>query len=166
LRAAPETDPVLAKIREVIAVTAFHPAPPRPLFEPDGRRLAVPMPELIAETERRLMVPMPSWLRAGYQSCNGYAGPYGVGVLYPLDGSEGVGDFTLFLREQGWAPKWLQWAIVFGHIRGSGSMTTHSVALGGHLVEWCYGDGDLFTVLEGGLIDLWRRIQTEWDAVG
>jgi hypothetical protein len=94
---APQNDPNLARIRAVITVTAFHPPPLRPLFEPDGRRLAVPMPELIANTERRLAVAMPPWLRAVYLSCNGFSGPYGECYLYPLDGSEGVGDFTLFL---------------------------------------------------------------------
>jgi hypothetical protein len=162
--APPEADPVLAQIRAVIAVTAFHPPPLRPLFEPDGRRLAVPLTELVEDTERRLGVAMPPWLRAIYHSCNGFAGPYGVGILYHL-GSEGAADFTLFLREQPWSPPWLKRAIVFGYVGGSGSTTTHSVALDGKLVEWCYGDGAKFTVPEGDLFDLWRRIQASWDAL-
>jgi hypothetical protein len=163
--AVPEADPVLAKIREVITVTKVNPAPWRPLFEPDGRQLRVPMTELIAEVERKLGVPMPPWLREVYLSCNGFLGPYGECYLYPLDGREGVGDFTLFLREEDWSPPWLNRAIVFGYIGGSGSTTAHSVALDGRLIEWCIGDGDKFTALEGGLLELWRQIQARWDAV-
>jgi hypothetical protein len=73
---------------------------------------------------------------------------------------------SLFLREQGWSPPWLTRAIVFGFVGGSGSLTTHTVALDGRLVEWRYLDGDRFTVPEGDLFDLWGRIQASWDALG
>jgi hypothetical protein len=164
--AIPETGTILARIRESIRVEKFYPPPLRPLFEPDGRRLHVPMTELLAAVERKLGVPMPLWLREVYQTCNGFSGPYDVCILYPLDGNAGVGDFTLFLRDQDWSPPWLTRAIVFGFIAGSGSTTAHSVALDGQLIEWCYGDGDKYRVLEGGLFELWRRIQARWDAVG
>jgi hypothetical protein len=160
---SPETDPVLANIRRVIRVKKFYPPPLRPLFEPDGRRLQIPMPELIADVERQLNVPMPPWLREVYLSCNGFSGPTDECYLYPLHGREGVGEFTLFLREQEWAPAWLECAIVFGYIGGSGSTTAHTVALDGQLIEWCYGDGERYTVLEGGLLDLWGKIQARWD---
>jgi hypothetical protein len=163
--AVPGDNPVLAKIRAAVTVSDCNPAPLRPLFEPDGRHLRVPLTELIAGVERKLGVPMPPWLREVYLACNGFLGPAGVCLLYPLDGREGVGDFTLFLREQDWAPPWLKRAIVFGYIGGSGSTTTHTVALDGLLIEWCYGDGEKFTVLEGGLFELWRRIQVRWDDV-
>jgi hypothetical protein len=163
----PEADPTRARIRQAITVTDFNPAPLRPLFEPDGRRLRVPMPELIAAVERKLAVGFPPWLREVYLCCNGFLGPSGECVLYPLDGSEGVGDFTLFLRGQAWSPPWLKRAVVFGHIRGDGSLTTHSVALDGQLAEWCYLHGDRFTVLAGSLFELWRQIQADWEeAVG
>jgi hypothetical protein len=165
LKAVPETDPIIARIRAVITVTEFHPAPLRPLFEPDGRRLRVPMTELIEDVERRLAVPMPSWLRTIYLCCNGFSGPYGVGTLYHLDGDEGVLDFTLFLRTQEWSPPWLKRAIVFGDTGAGGSITTHWAALDGQLIEWCYGDGAAFTVLEPDLFALWRRVQEGWDAV-
>jgi hypothetical protein len=163
--AAFEPDSVLAKIREVITVTDFNPSPLRPLYEPNGQRLRVPMTELIAEVERRLGVPMPPWLRKVYLHCNGFLGPTRECILYPLDGTEGVGEFTLFLREQDWSPPWLERAIVFGYIGGSGSTTAHSAALDGQLIEWCYGDGEVFTALQGGLFDLWRRIQARWDDI-
>jgi hypothetical protein len=121
------------------------------------------MPELIAAVEQKLAVAMPPWLREVYLSCNGFLGPAGVCCLYRLDGPEGVGDFTLFLREQDWAPPWLQRAIVFGYIGGSGSTTSHTVALDGRLIEWCYGDGDQYRALNGGLFALWRQIQAQWD---
>jgi SMI1/KNR4 family protein SUKH-1 len=151
-------NPVLTRIRKVIAVKAFHPPPLRPLFEPDGRRLTVPMTDLIAEVERKLGVPMPPWLREIYRHCNGFTGPYGRDVLYRLDGSQGVVEFTLAIRAQDWAPPWLSRAIIFGATGGTGSMTTHTVALDGQLVMWCYGDGEKFTVPEGDLFDVWDRI--------
>jgi hypothetical protein len=164
--AVAETDPVRARIRAVITVEQFLPTPPRPLLGPDGRQVLYSQEELIADVERKLSVAMPPWLREVYLACNGFLGPFGVCYLYHLDGSEGVGDFTLFLREQEWAPRWLARAIVFGYIGGSGSTTTHTAALDGQLIEWCYGDGEAFRALEGGLFELWRRIQEEWDDLG
>src|SRR5262249_53754823 len=138
----PETDPVRARIRQAISVTEFLPPPLRPVFEPDGQRLRVPMAELIADAERKLGVAMPPWLREVYLGCNGFLGPSGECFLYPLDGNQGVGDFPLFLREQAWSPPWLKRAIVFGYVRGTVSLTTHSVALDGQLIEWRYLDGE------------------------
>ena len=161
--ALPETDPIRAKIRKAITVTDFNPAPLRPLFEPDGRRLRVPMAELIADVERKLGVPMPPWLRKVYLSCNGFLGPYGECILYPLHGSEGVTEFNLFLREMEWAPAWIALAIVFGYVGGSGSLTTHTVALDGELVEWTYLDGEKVERPAGDLFAVWRGIQAQWD---
>jgi hypothetical protein len=161
--AVKESDPVLAKIRKAIRVTDLNPAPLRPLFEPDGRQLRVPMAELIERVEQKLGVSMPPWLREVYLSCNGFLGPYRECILYPLDGSEGVEEFTQFLRDENWAPPWLNRAIVFGYTGGSDSTTAHSVVLDGQLVEWCYADGAKFSVVEGDLFDLWRRLQAEWD---
>src|SRR5262245_26287648 len=163
---SPEPNPLLAKIREAIVVTKFIDPPPRPLFDADGRRQSIPMDELIAETEWKLGVPMPPWLRTIYQNCNGFTGPYGEGILYRLDGDgdEGVAGFTLFLREMDWAPPWISRAIVFGYLGGSGSITTHSVALAGKLVEWCYGDGDQYREVGGELFDMGRRVQAAWCA--
>ncbi len=148
---SPEPDPMRARIREAIRVEQFYPPPSRPL------------PEAIADTERKLGVPMPPWLREVYLCCNGFSGPTDECYLYPLEGGKSVANFTLFLRGEEWAPAWLNRAIVFGYTGGSGSGTTHAVALDGRLIEWCYGDGDQFTVLDGGLFALWRRIQAEWD---
>jgi hypothetical protein len=158
-----ETDPVRARIHAVIAVEEFLSPPLRPLWESDGCRLRVPMPDLIAAAERQLGVLMPPWLREVYLSCNGFLGPTRECYLYPLDGREGVGDFTLFLRQQDWAPPWLERAVVFGYIGGSGSTTTHTAALDGRLIEWCYGDGDKFRVPEGDLFEVWHQIQARWD---
>src|SRR4051794_33842916 len=99
---APQLDPVLARISQLVAVEAFHPAPLRPLFEPDGRRLRVPMAELIGRTERVLGVPFPGWLRAVYLRCNGFRGPVGSCSLRRLDGEDGVLEFNLFLRTRDW----------------------------------------------------------------
>ena len=85
----PKLDPVLARISEVIAVEEFHPAPLRPLYEPDGRRLRIPMAELIERTERELGVPFPDWLREVYLACNGFSGLIGVCSMFRLDGQDG-----------------------------------------------------------------------------
>src|SRR5687767_14248689 len=87
-----QPDPVLARIKEVMVVDEFYPAPLRPLFEPDGRRLRVPMADLIEQTERGLGVPFPDWLRAVYLSCNGLRGTC---ALLSLDGVSGVLEFNL-----------------------------------------------------------------------
>jgi len=104
--AMPERDPLLARIKTVTLVEAFHPAPLRPLFEPDGSRIRVPMTTLIEQTERGLGVPFPEWLRTVYLHCNGFRGPVGSCSLRRLDGDDGVLKFNLFLREQEWAPSW------------------------------------------------------------
>ena len=121
------------------------------------------MIELIEDLEQRLNVPMPEWLRTIYLHCNGFSGPFNEGILYPPDGEGGVRDFTLFLREQDYSPSWIQRAIVFGYVAGSGSITTHSAALDGKLIEWCYADGEKYRALDGDLFNLWERIQSNWD---
>ncbi len=172
-----EARTIRAKIREVIQVTEFYEPPFRPLFEPDGSgqirplfgsdgsRLRMSMVELIDDVERSLGVSMPDWLRTVYLGCNGFGGQYSGNVLSQLDGDAGVRDFTQFLRKQDFSPPWIHRAIVFGHLQGSGSITTHSVALDGQLLEWCYGDGAEYTVLEPDLLALWRRLQEVWDSV-
>jgi hypothetical protein len=132
---ARDSDPVRSRIRQLIPVTAFHPAPLRPLFEPDGRRLRVPMTELIEDVERRLAVPFPEWLRIIYGSCNGFTGPIGLCSLFPLDGDGGVLKFNQFLRAQDWSPPWVKQGIVFMDRRSSWSINTHWAALDGKLVE-------------------------------
>jgi len=147
----PEPDPVLSKIRAVIEVTACNPAASRELIDDD--------------VEWRLAAPFPGWLRTVYRSCNGFCGPTGVRYLYPLDGRDGVLELNLFLRDEDWAPPWLNRAIVFSDNGAGGSITTHWVALDGALIQWCYGDGADFTVLDCDLFELWRREQERWDAV-
>jgi hypothetical protein len=145
----PEANDVLSQIRAVIEVTAWEPAKPK----------------LLDEVEQRLVVPFPDWLRSVYHYSNGFCGPTGVRYLYPLDGRDGVLEFTLFLREEDWSPKWLQRAIVFSDNGAGGSITIHWAALDGQLIEWCYGDGADFRILESDLLALWKREQERWDAV-
>ena len=145
----PDPDSVLSKIRAVIEVTAVNPAASR---------------ELIDDAERRLDVAFPEWLRAIYRSCNGFCGPTGVRYLYPLEGRDGVVEFTLLLRDAEWSPPWLNRAIVFSDNGAGGTITTHWAVLDGNLIEWCYGDGAEFTVLECDLLGLWRRDQCLWNA--
>jgi hypothetical protein len=140
---------VLSKIRAVMEVTSCQPGA---------------APELIAEVERGLGVPFPAWLRDIYCACNGFCGPTGVVYLYRLDGSEGVLEFTLFLRGE-WALPWLERAIVFSDNGLGGSITTHWVALDGQLIEWCYGHGGDYTVLDYDLFEVWRREQEFWDEI-
>jgi hypothetical protein len=160
-----DPDAVRDRIREAINVTKFYPAPPRPLFDARGHRELVPMGELITDAEQRLGVPFPPWLRAVYECCNGFATYTGECILYPLHGSEGVTEFNLFLREQEWRPSWIGRAIVFGYVGGSGSLTTHTVALDGELVEWCYNHGDDVERTSPDLFAVWRRVQSDWDSV-
>jgi hypothetical protein len=160
---SPGPDPVLARITDVITVEELHPAPLRPLFEPDGRRLRVPMAEPIERTERDLGLPFPDWLKAVYLSCNGFSGPIGVCSLLGLDGPGGVAGYTLFLRSQESSPAWLQRAIVFSHRRVSWSIDTHWAARDGDLVEWAPGEGPSPTILEPDLFALWRREQEQAD---
>lgn len=145
-------------IREAIVVTTFYPAPKR-------RGTAVPLTELIEDAERRLGVAFPSWLRPVYEACNGFATHTDECVLYPLHGPEGVTEFNLFLRESEWAPSWISRAIVFGYVGGSGSITTHTVALDDRLVEWCYNEGEGVRRTDGDLFAVWRRVRAEWDDV-
>jgi hypothetical protein len=148
--APPKPDPVLSQIRVAIEVTACNPAPSLKLIE---------------EVERRLGVPFPEWVRGVYRSCNGFCGPTGVRYLYPLDGRDGVLELTLFLRNEDWSPPWLKRAIVFGDNGVGGSITTHWLALDGKLIQWCYGDGTDFSILNCDLFALWSREQALWDAV-
>lgn len=164
--AAPDLHAMRDRICEAIAVKQFYDAPPRPLFDASGRRELVPMTDLIADSEQRLGVPFPPWLRAVYECCNGFATDTGECVLYPLHGSEGVTEFNLFLREQEWQPSWISRAIVFGYVGGGGSLTTHTVALDGELVEWCYNEGESVRRISPDLFAVWRRIQADGEAVG
>jgi hypothetical protein len=158
-----ELDPVLAKISERIAVEEFHLPPLRPLFEPDGRRLRVPMAELIERTEQRLGVPFPDWLRAVYLHCNGFSGPIGVCSLFRLDGEDGILEFNLFLRSREWAPSWFPRAILFMDRRVSWSINTHWAALDGKLIEWEPQEGEKYTELRCDLFALWEREQRQMD---
>jgi hypothetical protein len=146
----PQTDSIIAEIRSVLEVTAFNPAPEQ---------------SLIDDVERSLGVQLPQWLRAVYRSCNGFQGPTGTNYLYPLDGHDGVLEFTLFLRKEEWAPAWIERAIIFGDNGVGGSIITHWVALDGRLIEWCIGDGDRYALVENDLFALWKREQERWDAV-
>ena len=142
---------ILARIRSVMKVTNVNP----------------PATEAMVEgVEEALGVAFPPWLRRIYRACNGFSGPTGVHYLWPLDGREGVQEFTLFLRAEEYWPDWLDRAIVFSDNGLGGSITVHWAALNGNLVEWCYGDSERFDVLEFDLFELWRREQARWDAVG
>ena len=85
--------------------------------------------------------------------------------LLPLSGSEGVVEFTEFLRSEDWSPPWLKRAVVFGSNEGSGTCAVNFVALDGCLIEWCLGDGAEFRRFDGTVYDLYRREQAGWDAI-
>src|SRR5262245_58065153 len=128
---SPNPDQILSQIRAVMEVTSF--------YSPASS-------ELIEEVERRLAVNFPEWLRRVYLACNGFSGPTGVSYLYPLDGHDGVLEFTQFLREEDWSPPWLSRAVGFGENGAGGSITTHWLVMDGNLIEWCYGHGADYTV--------------------
>lgn len=140
-------DPSLSSVRNVMEISAHEPPTDIALLE---------------ETERQLGVTFPDWLRVLYLSCNGFAGPTGVRYLYPLDGPDGVLSFTKFVRDE-WRLPWLRRAIIFGDNGLGGSITVHWAALDGRLIEWCYGDGGEYTVLDFDLLELWAREQQNWN---
>ena len=117
----------------------------------------------IAAAETRVGVVFPQWLRNLYLACNGFRGPTQWEYLLPLEGCEGLVEFTQFLRAEEWAPPWLARAVVFGSDTGSLSLTTHFVALDGALVTWTFGDGPVFVEFDGTVYDLYRREQALWD---
>ena len=117
---------------------------------------------MIDAAEGALGVPLPDWLREIYLACNGFRGPTDVRYLYPLDGREGVAEFTFFLRTE-WSLPWLSRAIVFSDNGVGGTCTVHWAALDGMLIEWCYGDGEEYTVVDGDLYDVLSREQVMWD---
>jgi hypothetical protein len=155
--AIPTGDPIRAKIAAVIPVEAFHEAPLRPLFEPDGSRPRVPMATWIEQAERGLGVPFPEWLRTIYLHCNGFSGPIGSCSLFRLDGDGGVLEFNLFLRQQEWAPSWFQRGILFMNRRVSWTIDTHWGALDDKLIEWHAQENEQYTVLDCDLFALWGR---------
>jgi hypothetical protein len=161
----PGPDPILARIKAVTPVEAFHQAPLRPLFEPDGSRLRVPMTTLIEQTERGLGSPFPEWLRTVYLHCNGFRGPVGRCSLFRLDGDDGVLEFNLFLRTQEWAPSWLGRGMLFMDQRVSWTLNTHWAVLDGKLIEWHPQEYEKYTVLDCDLFELWRREQERHDAL-
>lgn len=148
--AAIEQESVLREIRDSIEVQVCHP----PADE-----------TLIAATERELGVELPPWLKSIYQCCDGFRGPTGVRYLYPLAGLEGVQGVTSRMRNEEWSPRWLKNAIVFGDNGIGGTLAVHWLALNGDLVEWCLGDGEVYSILDGDLFDLWRREQQLWNEV-
>jgi hypothetical protein len=158
-------DPIRARIRAAITVEAFYEAPLRPLFEPSGSRLRVPMTTLLEQTERRLGVPFPEWLRTIYLHCNGFSAPIGSCSLFRLDGADGVLEFNLFLRTQEWAPSWFKRGILFMDRRVSWTINTHWAALDGQLIEWQPQEYEHYTVLDCDLFELWRREQERYDAL-
>ncbi len=117
---------------------------------------------LIDAAESAVGVSFPDWLCEIYLACNGFRGPTDVRYLYPLDGREGVVEFTLFLRTE-WSAPWLNRAIIFSDNGVGGTCTVHWAACDGRLIEWCYGDGDKYTVVDGDLYDVLRREQALWD---
>lgn len=121
-------------------------------------------PAMIDASERAVGVIFPDWLREIYLACNGFVGPTGVRYLYPLEGPEGLVEFTLFLRME-WSLPWLDRAVVFSDNGVGTSCTVHWAACDGRLIEWCYGDGGEFTVVDGTFYEVLRSQQTLWSEV-
>ena len=117
---------------------------------------------MIDAAQQSLGVEIPNWLRNIYLACNGFIGPTDVRYLYPLDGSEGAAQFTSFLRTE-WTTPWLHRALVFSDNGMGGSLTVHWAILDGQLIEWCYGNGDAYTVADGDFFELLSREQALWD---
>ena len=119
----------------------------------------------IRTAEDRLGVLFPQWLRDLYLACDGFLGPTAWPYLFPLEGGDGVVEFTEFLRGEDWTPPWLTRAVVFGSNVGGGTGTVNYAALDGELIEWCLGDGGEATRFDGSVIDLYRREQALWNQI-
>jgi hypothetical protein len=121
-------------------------------------------PKDVDHVEQELGVRFPPWLRQIYAAADGFLGPTEVRYLYPLLPTNGVLDFTRFLRADWRDAVWLQRAIVFAENGLGGSLTTHWAALDGQLIEWCYGDGAEYRVLDVDIFAVWAREQLKYDA--
>lgn len=119
----------------------------------------------IDEAGRVLGVPFPPWLRDLYLLSDGFTGPTGVRYLYPLLGRDGAVGTTLFLRNESWAPEWVQRSIIFADNGMGGSITTHWGALDDSIVEWCFGDGADFTERGHDYASVLAAEQRTWDEV-
>ena len=117
----------------------------------------------IDQVERELGVPFPHWLRRLYLASNGFIGPTGVRYLYRLREPNGMSDFTVFLRQEWADAAWLKHAIIFGENGLGGSSTVQWGTLDGQLIEWCYGDGIEYQLLNFDVFGLWAREQRMWD---
>lgn len=122
-------------------------------------------PSDVQHVEQELGVPFPPWLRHIYAAADGFLGPTGVRYLYPLMPTNGVLDFTRFLRREWHEAAWLERAIVFAENGLGGSLTIHWAVLDGQLIEWCYGDGTEYQVSELDIFGVWAREQLMWNNV-
>jgi hypothetical protein len=82
-----------------------------------------------------------------------------------LGGSDGVLGFNHFLRQEWTEAAWLKKAIIFADNGVGGTLTVHWAALNGQLIEWCYGDGAEYQVLDVDIFSVWAREQSKWDAL-
>jgi hypothetical protein len=122
-------------------------------------------PQEIDDVGRELGVQFPSWLRHIYLATDGFLGPTGVRYLYRLGGSDGVLNFNRFLRQEWNEATWLSKAIIFAENGVGGTLTVHWAALDGQLIEWCYGDGSEYQVLDCDIFTVWAREQKNWDGL-
>jgi hypothetical protein len=120
-------------------------------------------PKNVEDVERELGVRFPGWLRQIYEATDGFVGPTGVRYLYRLNDHDGVLDFNQFLRQEWYEAIWLKRAIVFADNGIGGSLTVHWAVLDGRLIQWCYGDGIEYQVLEIDIFGVWAREQRRWD---
>jgi hypothetical protein len=119
-------------------------------------------PSDVERVGRELGVQFPDWLRRIYLASDGFIGPTGVRYLYRLRERNGVLDFTTFLRQEWADARWLKHAIVFGDNGLGGSSTIQWATLNGQLIEWCYGDGPEYQLLDVDVFGLWEREQRTW----
>ena len=118
--------------------------------------------DMIEKAQLSLGVTFPAWLRDLYLVCDGFSGPTDVRYLYSLCGEGGVVEFTKFLRNE-WKLPWLNQCAIYSDNGGGGSSTVHWGIWEGKLIEWCYGDGNVFREFDGNFFTILKREQSLWD---
>jgi hypothetical protein len=109
--------------------------------------------------ERSLALQLPEQLKRIYGVRNGFFGPTDCGYLHPLfksvNGYDGLVDYTKFIWEQDWCPKFLRRCVVYGS-DGCGNDWLIQVDTG-EIRDWRSSMGDEYEIAEDGILGIWLR---------
>jgi hypothetical protein len=122
--------------------------------------------EQIQQAERKLGLPLPPVLQELYLAFDGFYGPAGLPLLWPLLGRNGLVGINLFYRHEPDAPSWIHEVVFFG---SDGIGGTAGAAWGidlvrpSEVIEWGVGDGEDHAVVASSVFEIWARRQQEYD---